>query len=198
MASIDQLEPNPRSFRSIEENVGLNALHNVAAHRLALGADAGTRSLTYPAGEPGRGTLSGDAAAELRRQHGSTIRTATIPIDTLDHFVATHEQPDPAFVKIDVEGFECDVLEGMAATMARCRPDLFVELYGVTEADKVRCTRCVLAFVRPFGYSVIHVESGRPVADSASFMPLTGHLYATPSADRADAAARVLTPILPS
>ena len=113
-------------------------------------------------------------------------------VPPLDHFIASHQAPNPAFIKIDVEGFECDVLEGTAATMVRCQPDLLVELYGVTEADNLQCTRCALAFVRPFGYSVVHVESGQPIGESASFMPLIGHLYATPSGDRADAASRGL------
>jgi FkbM family methyltransferase len=182
-------EPNPRSFAFIEENVRLNSLRNVAAYQLGLGAETGSLALTFPDGEPGRGTLRSDAAEVLRRKHGSAIRTASIPIDTLDHFVATDSLADPSFVKIDVEGLECDVLKGMLATMERCRPEVFVELYGISEADKVESTRCALAIFRSFGYSVLHVESGKLVDDSDDFIPQEGHLYASPSAIRAQASA---------
>jgi FkbM family methyltransferase len=175
-------EPNPRSFAFIEENLRLNSFHNVAAYQLGLGAEIGLMALTFPEGEPGRGTLRSDAAALLRRKHGSAIRTASIPIDTLDHVVATQRLPDPSFVKIDVEGLECDVLSGMLATMERCRPEVFVELYGIGEANKIEGTRCALAIFRSFQYSVRHVESGRLVDDPDGFVPVEGHLYATPSA----------------
>jgi hypothetical protein len=44
--------------------------------------------------------------------------TVTVPCVTLDGLIATHGQP--AFVKVDVEGFEHAVLEGLSRPVKHC------------------------------------------------------------------------------
>ena len=172
-------EPNPRSFESIQTNVGLNALGNVVAYQRGVGSRAATMELTFPDEEPGRGTFRRDAADVLRHERGPGVRTtAKIPIETIDHLVMDDCFPDPSFVKIDVEGMECEVVKGMSATIERCHPEIFLELYGISEADKSANATCALGLLRSFGYRVLHVETGTFVDDPAVFLPLEGHLYA--------------------
>jgi FkbM family methyltransferase len=72
-----------------------------------------------------------------------TERTPVVRIDDLD--VA------PSFVKIDVQGAEQDVLDGMSATLAEHRPVLLIEISGDWE---------MVEHVRGLGY-VPHVYDGR-------------------------------------
>lgn len=51
-------------------------------------------------------------------------------IVTLDTLVTGGVAPAPAFVKIDVDGAEVDVLEGMARLLETVRPVVFVEVHG--------------------------------------------------------------------
>lgn len=51
----------------------------------------------------------------------------------------------PDFVKIDVEGFEVEVLRGMVATIERCRPLFMIEYDPATTAG-------IAEILSPFGY----------------------------------------------
>jgi FkbM family methyltransferase len=54
--------------------------------------------------------------------HVQEVSAPVLPLDDLEL--------DPAFIKIDVEGSELQVLRGLAATLKRCRPILMVERSG--------------------------------------------------------------------
>ena len=58
------------------------------------------------------------------------IVTCTVPVIRLDSL-----NLDPAFIKLDVQGFEYEALLGLEATLRRTHPVLLVE----TPDDKVRC-----------------------------------------------------------
>ena len=47
---------------------------------------------------------------------------------TLDGFLGERTSLPGDWIKIDVEGYEARVLRGAAATIARCRPGLFIEV----------------------------------------------------------------------
>jgi FkbM family methyltransferase len=65
---------------------------------------------------------------------------ATVPVIPIDELGLT-----PEFVKIDVEGFEGEVLRGMLATIDRCRPVIMSEFYPENTAT-------IEEILRPFGY----------------------------------------------
>jgi FkbM family methyltransferase len=99
-------EPNPEAFECLAYNTG--DLANVSFHEVGLGARSGTASLV-PHANAGMATLrSGDE----------------ISIITLDSL----SLPSVTFIKIDAEGWECDILEGARATIARCRPAMLIEV----------------------------------------------------------------------
>ncbi|HEY3856191.1 MAG TPA: FkbM family methyltransferase [Verrucomicrobiae bacterium] len=60
------------------------------------------------------------------------ITEATVEMVRGDDFINTHSIT-PSLIKIDVEGFELSVLNGMAGTIARCRPKLMVEVQADQE-----------------------------------------------------------------
>ena len=62
--------------------------------------------------------VRGSSVAVNRERTGDTL------IRRLDDFAL----PACAFIKIDAEGFEPDVIRGATDTLARCKPTLFVEL----------------------------------------------------------------------
>ena len=100
-----------------------------------------------------------------------------MPIESLDNLVAGG-LPPPDFVKIDVEGFELDVLRGMAAVVASHRPALYIEIHGADMAKKLENATAVVEYLWRAGYAVRHVESSVFI-DSAAKIPTArrGHLY---------------------
>jgi FkbM family methyltransferase len=170
-------EPNPRNFRKIEENVRLNGFAHVALRQVALGSSPGRATLVFPGDETARGSLESDIAEQIRQEKG--VVTLEVDVDTLDGQIAAG-LPDPGFVKLDVEGLERDVLEGMTALIARRKPRLYIEIHGADVALKLKNVTSVVEFLWRAGYDVLHVESATPLRDSTQLpVAIRGHLYCT-------------------
>lgn len=92
---------------------------------LAIAAGATDGELTLYDVPDVRGWASPDqAVAEMHRADGHSIAELTVPVRTLASVCAEHVQGEIHFLKIDVEGFEGAVLEGM--DFARWRPWVLV------------------------------------------------------------------------
>jgi len=99
-----------------------------------------------------------------------------VPVTTLDVFSAEHGlRGRPAVIKIDVEGFEVQVLEGAAAYLEATRPWFSIDIHrdpfgeGTTEAK-------VVGILEPLGYTferMSHVLLATPLArDTAAEQPV--------------------------
>ena len=111
-------EPSSRTFLALVRNVDVNGLVNVHALKIALWNGDGTESF-YVKGRSGLGSL-------VRRDN--SIREERITTRALDHLIDDLEIKRIDLVKIDVEGAEKEVLEGMRDTLLRFRPRLIVEV----------------------------------------------------------------------
>src|SRR5262245_6041073 len=118
-------EPNPRSHARILENVRLNGFGHVTVHQLALGRAHGTASLVFPADERARGSLAGDIQDQIRHEKHVAAVEVEVEVETIDGLLE-NGAPVPDFVKLDVEGLERDVLEGMSCLLAYRRPRLYI------------------------------------------------------------------------
>ena len=109
-------EPQQRVFQVLCANLALNGVENVFAYPEGCAEASGTA--TFPdvdyssAVNVGGIDLGGDGAP------GSVVRL--IALDDLN--LATL-----GLLKVDAEGFEIQVLQGAARTIARCRPRIYIE-----------------------------------------------------------------------
>lgn len=170
-------EPNPESHRRIVANVELNAFRNVDVRRVALGAEQGTLTLVFPAGEPARG--SADASIQAQILKSKNARTIESEVESLDAMIASG-LPEPDLVKIDVEGLEMDVLRGMRRTLMERRPNLFIEVHGADAHGKDENARQIVRLLVDARYSIFHVESKQQVTLGNVETASRGHLYCVP------------------
>ncbi|OON60753.1 methyltransferase FkbM [Massilia sp. KIM] len=92
---------------------------------LAIAAGAEDGELTLYDVPAVRGWASPDAAvAELHRSEGHTVAELKVPVRTLNTVCEEHVQGEIHFLKIDVEGFEGEVLRGL--DLRRWRPWILV------------------------------------------------------------------------
>jgi FkbM family methyltransferase len=109
-------EPHPVRFQYLKRNLELNSIHNVTAFECALGDRPGEAVLHDV--DPRLGPRPIDATMTAVTG-GATFH---VPVRTVDDVLADQEgRNDIRLVKIDVEGYESQVLRGMSETM-RQRP----------------------------------------------------------------------------
>jgi len=128
-----------------------------------------------PADETARGSLETDIADQIRQE--KDVVTIDVDVDTLDNQVASG-LPEPDFVKLDVEGLELDVLQGMTSVMKRRHPRLYIEIHGADVERKLANVTAVASFLWQHGYTVLHVESGTTLEGTDQLpVAIRGHLY---------------------
>jgi len=88
------------------------------------------------------------------------IDSYQVDVTTLDAFVFGRRLPKVDFVKIDVEGFEQQVLLGGARTLRELRPHLFVEIYAGTNSNPD--PEGTVEFVRSADYEAFVFKDGIP------------------------------------
>jgi FkbM family methyltransferase len=116
--SVIALEPHPRTFRRLEQNLRRNGCKNVSAINAAAGEVAGTLELfDTPAYE------SGQASFVAHTDDG--VSAGHVEVRLLDDMVPRSSAR--TFIKIDVEGFEYQVLRGASETI---------------KADPIICMEC--------------------------------------------------------
>jgi FkbM family methyltransferase len=119
-ARLVAFEPHPMAFKALQENAGPFAdLGNYA-----LGAKAGTMRF-YPGGPMNAARSSG--AHLMGAHHWQKDAGIEVTVSTLDAEVERRNLDAVDLVKIDVEGFEMDVLRGAQRTVERFAPIVFME-----------------------------------------------------------------------
>lgn len=114
-------EPLHEYTSLIRETVALNALdESVRIFDTALGATETVASIQISGS--GSSLVPGFLGEENKKP------TREIQVATLDKTIEKENLPFPHFIKIDVEGFELDVLKGSIKTLTASRPVLFIEV----------------------------------------------------------------------
>lgn len=173
--AVVAFEPHPRSHAILRRNLACNRIGNARALRYALGAASGSRPLYALPGMSTTASLAPEASTPLRRCVGA------VEMEPLDRLVGRLQLPPPSFIKIDVEGMELDVLRGASDTLQRCRPDLLIEVHGASHRHKSECIRQVALLLAPWGYRLLHAETGAAVT-AANARLGSGHLWASVAA----------------
>lgn len=124
---IIAFEPVPSIFERLQNNVQLNRLSDrVVCENLALSSHSGTASFYLPKGEGLDIETTGTLAHESWQAKKCSPRLEIEAI-RYDDYDAQHSN-QVELMKIDVEDFEADVLDGMRETIARERPFIVCEI----------------------------------------------------------------------
>jgi FkbM family methyltransferase len=116
---IISVEPDPRVAEVLRKNIGVNGLYNAtvveaAAYNSCCEVSLGCAPATSWSG----------------LYYERTTKRIAVRALTLDSLLVQLGLDRVDFVKIDVEGAENVVLEGMSEILARYRPQILVELHG--------------------------------------------------------------------
>ncbi len=117
-AETISIEPVPETFEHLMRNVALNRIQNrVMACNIALGSSKGVLEFTSSLDTVNHVATPSDKGR------------ISVPVDTLDDIVAGKQTP--ILLKIDVEGFETEVMKGASKTLLqRDLKGIIIELNG--------------------------------------------------------------------
>jgi FkbM family methyltransferase len=144
--TVHAFEPNPKMFDVLQRW----ARGRVTLHPLALSNASGEADLLVPKRRNGYSNQGSSlSAVKVHGDHG-TVRVKTRRLDDcgIDNV---------GFIKIDVEGFEKEVLEGAKALLLRDRPNLLVEMEE--KHTKIPLAEMV-ASVCAYGYRCMVLQGG--------------------------------------
>lgn len=165
-------EPEPRNLARLAGHLAANP----EGDRIeVVAAAAGARN--------GRARLRLHRSTSMGKLEGAGGRgrgyAGAIPVQlvSLDQFAAGRNRP-PQLVKIDVEGAEGMVFQGMRRTLDRVRPVIFVELHGPQAARQAWRT------LRHHEYAVFHMRRGYPPVKDPRSLTWKAYVVAMPMARR--------------
>jgi FkbM family methyltransferase len=121
-AQVHCFEPSPTTFGFLAKNVGNAGLENVICVNVGLGKAETESELTFAPNNRSGGFVSN----QIQASAGHVVEK--IRIVRGDDYVRLHRISRLDFIKIDVEGFEKDVIEGMLESVEKFRPVVALEL----------------------------------------------------------------------
>lgn len=156
------IEPSPAIAALLLENVIMNGFAGrCRVLPCALGDCEGTATLHEFATRQGSNTLLPQIADIARAEYDETITARTVPLRTLDAIIAECAPDRIDLIKIDVEGFEEQVLEGGRQMLARHRPKLIMEWHNGFFAGRPAAARALHALLTAaLGYRLHRIEPG--------------------------------------
>ncbi|MBC7434601.1 MAG: FkbM family methyltransferase [Bdellovibrionales bacterium] len=136
------VEPQPVVFQNMCANVALNRLLNVHTENCACADAPGWLSFDTP-DYTATGNFGGVSMQVPAVARAGVQRVRSVPLDDL-----LDESWSVGFLKIDVEGFEQQVLQGARHTIARDRPVIYLE------NDRIEKSRELIEWLWDAGYKL--------------------------------------------
>lgn len=150
---VHAFEPFPENYSILVENIELNEVKNVSHYNLAVGSTDSHVEMGY----------DGNAATAFSGEGIFSART--VPIDSLD-------LGKPRLIKIDVEGFELEVLRGAMKTISDNMPNLIMEVHSRD------LRKGVVSLLKPLGYKV--VQKDRPKISPGEEISFAQNIFLSP------------------
>lgn len=143
--AIEPVFRNSECLRTLRER---NGLKMIQTFDVALGPGDGTVTLRLP--PPGNSAVASVTASWINADE------ITVPVRSLDSLVAERRSEGRlSLIKIDVEGYESQVLAGASETLARFRPLLYVEFNDEILRDAGSSSMELLGQFRDAGYRAV-------------------------------------------
>ena len=114
------IEPEPRNIDLLKRNVSINDYKNIEIFHSAVGDKNGTEKLYVSSKSNWHSMVTFDEQG--------TEETIDVNILTVDTFLKDKEYP--ALIRMDVEGYEYNIIKGMKDTLTKEKPlKLFIEIH---------------------------------------------------------------------
>lgn len=151
-------EPVSLNYRKCLDNISLNTFENIEVNQLAVSDKQETLYF-------GDSNNSNSGGIFMHKEKGNTLDS--VRAITLDHFVNEKKIKKIDLIKIDVEGFEGNVLKGAENTIRDLKPLLFVEVDETNLKRQGSSAVKLETLIRSYGYSVKKTNQGKVYTGSS-------------------------------
>jgi FkbM family methyltransferase len=156
-------EPEPHNFELLTRNIAENGFTNVRPIHSAVSNQAGSTKLHLDGANFGAHSFE---AGSVRTPSGRSVEVETVPLDAFADEARTFASG--VLVKIDVQGAEALVIEGMPRLLALPRIALLLELWPEALARANADAGRLLAGLESLGFTFEDLEApnayGRPLS----------------------------------
>jgi FkbM family methyltransferase len=161
-------EPTAEAFSRLRTNVAANptlATHIRPRQAMLLAEPTSPLPRSVMASWPLAPT--GDVHPTIRGRYLSTSRAT---VTTLDDLVAEEALERVDMLKLDVDGYECDVLDGATQTLARFRPTVITEIDPFALEAAGRQLEELLTRFKVAGYRLHPMNGGPPLSEESLYL----------------------------
>jgi FkbM family methyltransferase len=126
--NVHAFEPVPHIRKRLMLNAKLNGFYDIHVNNFALGAKQETLDMF----QVKEGIFRGGTSSFLKNENYETLsaeafEAKTVEVKPLDLYVSENKLEQIDFLKIDVEGFEWNVLRGALNTLSKFKPSILME-----------------------------------------------------------------------
>jgi FkbM family methyltransferase len=155
------IESHPETYRSLQTLIEKGGYSNIKAHQVAIGNDNGAVWLQ---------NQHAHQKNALMEEPDIEERAVNVEMRTLDQFVLDNKIKQIDFLKVNIEGAELQMLDGMKQSIHIIRAAA-VSCHDFIENDnQFPIMNEVRNFFISHGFNVMHVPEAHPVANSWLYM----------------------------
>lgn len=147
-------EPQTSRFTKCQSRLRYHEISNASVEHLALGSKNSVVEIVSP-------DTRNAGRARVRGQGDQTAAVDKIKCLPVDTWLEEKKLSKLNVVKIDVEGFEFEVLKGMQKTLERFSPILFIEIDDANLKLQGSSASEVLAWLKAHGYVIDELQTKR-------------------------------------
>lgn len=147
------IEPEPENFTLLKKNIALNNFNNVDFFQIAISDKDGLSKL-YISDRSNWHSL-------VKNDEGN-CKYVDVKTYSLDNFLITLGNPKIDFIRMDVEGFEYKIIDGMTNTLNNNNLKLFIEFHpNLINKIEGQSVKIILSKLESFGYepSVVIIKT---------------------------------------
>lgn len=163
--TVISFEPSPYIFEKACKNFSLNPSSNIRIFNQGVG-DQKSEVPLYRVNNHNLGM-----SRIISGQFENEFVTEKIQIDTLDNLIVSLKLPPPDLIKIDVEGYENNVLKGAQNTISTYMPLLIIELDDNYLREQTSSAIELVSNLKGMGYLVRNALQNKELSPKAD---LTG------------------------
>jgi len=155
---IYSFEPEPETFAILKKNIEINKIENIYIYNFALG-DKKSKAFIYTNPYAGRGS-----ASLIKPVDQKDSKKYEVSIETLDDFISTHDIKKVRMLKIDVEGWELNVLKGADRLLKSSQaPIISIEYSKFTQAKGGKLLDLYYYILSINNYHIYKLRKGKEI-----------------------------------